>query len=161
MEKFRTALLGYSKRDVCEFISKFSDELTAKHAGVSKELENKIEQLREENARLSAENKFLSETAEALRAENKQATDDTARVSEILMDARQFADEIRNKAIVQNQIEMEENAIRQARVAEKIKKCANEVDTIRGFLRRVLEKTDGELVQIQERLEVLDGIKET
>lgn len=160
IEKFKTSLFGYSKREVCEYISKASDELTSKHNSQKKELEDKIQSLQEEIAKLTQDKGEAEKKIEALELKLKQATDDNSKVSEIIMDARRFADELKNKATEQNKIEMEENSKRNAAVESSIKKCKDEVDSIRAFIRKILRDTDTELEQIEQKLESKDDENE-
>ena len=49
---FKTSLFGYSKREVCEYISGVSDKLTQKHREEEEKLREKIQLLEKENAEL-------------------------------------------------------------------------------------------------------------
>lgn len=152
-EKFKTALFGYSKREVCEYISEVSDDLTAKHNNEKKELTDRIKALEAENKRLSQEK---SEAEKKLA----QISDDNAKVSEIIIDARRFADELKAKAAEQNKKEMEENSRCNADVADRIKDSMRQVEEIRTFLHKFLEGTDTELSQIEKNLNGVELVTE-
>lgn len=142
-EKFETVLFGYSKRSVCEYLSNVSEEISKKHIGEIERLNAKIKKLEEENERLSG----------ILEEERRRMDDETTKVSQIIVDARSFADELKEKATEENRAEMDENSKRNAEVAEKIKKCSEDVDDIRRYFQKILTNADEEIAQIKEKLE--------
>jgi len=151
-EKFKTALFGYSKQEVCKYISNICDGLISKHNQEKQALNDRIRTLEEENVKL---------TKEKLAMESKlaQMSDDNTKVSEIIIDARHFADGLKARATEQNLREIEENSRRNAEVEGLIKKNMNDVVEIQLFLRKFLEYADCGLQQISDKLEAIETVE--
>jgi len=160
-ENFKVSLFGYSKKQVYEYIAKLSDELIAKQNNERRKLETKIENLEEEKTQLYEIKKELEKKIEELTRELAKKDDENLKVSSILLDARQFADELKVKASEQNQKEIEENSRRNDEVAKNINKCKEDVESIRAYMRKFLETAESQAEEIMEKLDSVEKVQVT
>ncbi len=140
-KKFKTVLFGYKKSDVCEYISAVSDELAEKYKKELEAVREKLEVLEGQNANDNAE-------------ENTKAEVET--VAEIILDARQFANELKEKARMAHAEAVAENERQVQLAAERIKKYNNDIDRIRLCIQSVLTESDVKLAQLKDDLNSIE-----
>ena len=119
-EILKTAMFGYSKISVCQYIATMNEEFNDK-------LMAEADAFREERAKLQ---KKIDDLEAELAVYKQNAYD----VGEVLMDARQHADQLRQKA------EEEAEQIR--------RQAAEEAEQLRG---QVKDETDRLILEINEK----------
>ncbi len=133
MVRLKSAFWGYKKTQVCEYIDNLSNEML-------KSNKEEIEKLREENAQLKRQ---------------LEERDDVTAVSEIIVDAKHFAQDLKSKAIKENN-ELKRRNEEAARIVEQqIKESQNRLVTLQEYIHNILVKTDMEIDKIQEELKNL------
>ncbi len=101
MLKLKNALFGYKKTDVCEYVDNLANELNKKH-------EQEIKALKEENASLK---KQIEENNDVLA------------VSEIIVEAQNFAKGLKDKALAEYEKQTRKSQLDAEKTAEHIKSC--------------------------------------
>lgn len=128
---------GYSKISVSEYIARINQEFSQKLRDTAVEHEREKEELQEKLAQLERENKEL---------QNRQN-----KVAAILLDAKAFAAQLKDKAEAENRKPQAENTA--GSTAEFNSKS---IDIMRGEIRNMFEAMDKELAQNGERLSLLE-----
>ncbi len=170
LQGLKTGLFGFKKKDVCEYISQMNDEL-GKRLSIEKEKDNatiaelksKIESLSAENSGLKSEieteksalNDKLSEKdaiiaslenkIDELKNENIEAHRKNDEVAEIILDARSFANGLREKAIAENDEMCRMNDERNRKLQDRLSSYESEIEKIRWNIQRMLKNMDGQL----------------
>ncbi len=119
MLRLKTSLFGYKKTQVCEYINNLSDELTEK-------FEQEIKKLQEENL--------------VLKKQLEEQNDVTA-VSEIIIEAKNFAKILKDKAIEEHKESL-----------RKIKEADEKLTALRQSINALLSETDDNLNEIQKEI---------
>ena len=127
--KFKTALFGYAKRDVCEYLASLSDEFTDRHAAEK-------QALADENARLKDELAAQTDAVEQLKA---SLAEQTARTEQAAFDA-----EAKRAAAML--------AIEQF-TAEQIAVCRAQVEAMQSRLREVMDTAEEGIAAVAAELD--------
>lgn len=166
-KRFKTALFGYSKRDVCEYLSQTSDQISQKHAGDIERIQKEFEDQKQERENLVDKYKLLEQELESLkkenellRRENERLSVEAGKLSGIFVDAKTFADDLKSKAIAQNKLEMEENSARNLAEAQRIQRFSERIDRMRDSIRSFLEQADDDLEAMKAKLNNLPAESE-
>ena len=121
--KLKTALFGYSKKDVYEYIINITDELEKRHS-------DEIAELKEQIARLEAENQ---------------------KVTDIIHDAKQYADGLKNAAEQENNALKEKNAAELDKQKKRISDFAQEVDNLSHTIAEFLNGVNADITKIKKQ----------
>lgn len=136
--KLKTALFGYSKKDVCAYIENITAELE-KH--YSDEISVLVE-------RHSAEISELKKQISRLEAENQKVTD-------IILEAKQFADTLKSNA------EQEAKAIKEKSAAElhvQVKRIAifrERIDNLSFTIAEFLNNVNADIAKIKKNCDTV------
>ena len=127
--KLKTALFGYSKKDVYEYIINITDELEKRHS-------DEVAELKEQIARLEAENQ---------------------KVTDIIHDAKQYADGLKNAAVQETDILKEKTAAELDKQKKRISDFTEEIDNISRTITEFLNNVNDNLVKIKEQCDNTAG----
>lgn len=146
VKRFGTSLFGYKKSDVNAYIDKLLSEVS----NSIKDKETEILMLKSQLKDIKTKYDELMEEAEA----KKQAKD---RVADILLDAREQAEQIIKKAAAQHAREMEILKAEQEKEREKLVIMKEEVREYRIKISETLKKLDFQMNTVERELEQLVG----
>lgn len=144
VKRFGTSLFGYKKSDVNAYIDKLISEVS----NSIKDKETQILMLKNQLKDIKAKYDELIAEAEA----KKQAKD---RVADILLDAREQAEQIIKKAAAQHAREMELLKAEQEKEREKLVLMKEEVREYRIKISETLKKLDFQMNTLERELEHL------
>ena len=189
LRELRTSLFGFKKKDVCEYMARLRSELVEnleedrendKHTILdleqrNAELNDCISKLSAEKERLLAENAekeriisaleedFESANGENTQSANTQAESGCAEAADIIFEAKQFADSLRDKAEKENENLRRENAEYHNRVKNELSQCKSAVGDLRGKIAKTLKDIDADLskkedsiAELERKLEIKD-----
>lgn len=124
--KLKTALFGYSKKDVYEYIINITDELEKRHS-------DEVAELKEQIARLEAENQ---------------------KVTDIIHDAKLYADVLKTDA-EQEVDAFKEKSTAELRAQEKrIEIFSEQIDNISVTIAEFLNDVNADIAKIKEKCDI-------
>lgn len=138
---FKTALFGYSKESVCEYISELSEEFSQKLVDALAEQEKVQKELRERIRQLEQENESYK---------NQQFD-----LAGVMTDAAVFATGLRRKAEAENQEFCRQNEKKAAAEEQRILAYRAQINNIREEIRQLLNAFDAEIAAMDESLKEL------
>ena len=180
LKSLKTTLFGFSKKDVCEYIAQLNEEFSRKlreanegkekENGSIKQLQARLEKLETENSRLQSELAEKEATIEKLKKSLEDMEDDTleisknkAEVADILLDVKNFANSLREKAISENNAmrrkNLEYNQEIQGRLTaykSYVEKIHEDIVTMLQNMDDSLKLTTAELSARQEKFDIED-----
>lgn len=173
LKDLRTAFRGFHRDDVCEYISQINREYEQKaeeirreeHAKLSglsaknEELNLAVERLSRERDQAVREQKQqaeslirLREEVRAAQEESRQKADERETLSEILLEAKRFAEGMRENARAEAQQMEAESHQKQMRQEQRLAEYANLVDAVQHSLAGALSKMQQLLAEPAEKI---------
>lgn len=142
-ELFRSSLFGYDKKSVSAYIAQMNDE-TSKRL-MEKELEHKntVQELQKE--------------LEQLRQENEELRNGRDAVASALIDAKNFAAELKEQTELENRAMQEKNKRHHAVELERIQAFAGEVETLQEAFRSVLSGMAEEMERYRSKCQTMQA----
>lgn len=140
-KSFKTSLFGFSKMEVCSYISDTTAEFSKLMLQNNTKYEADIAALRDEVARLKAQNAELY-------AKQQQ-------INQVLIDTRTYADQLRREAEEEAARLRAENQNAYKREKSRVISYRGKLDAVRGSLREMLLDVEGKLDVAADELIVL------
>jgi len=133
MEKLlmKTSLFGYSKASVCEYVAKLNEDFTRKLLGIMQDNEAKQQELQSKIA--------------SLEQENKRLRDEYDNISGALLDARQYANNLRTMAEEENNNFRSANKQIYEEQIVRLKEFRDNINAIRDSLKTLTESCDRDI----------------
>lgn len=178
LKDLKVGLFGFKKNDVCEYISELNSTFAQRLAEQKKDKEEALEELNKKNEELNTRIARLETEEDSLRRELEEKDRRIAElqgevekwkqevltvqqkndgVTEILQEARAFADSLRAKAVAEDEAIRQKNRKKykaeQARIAE-YGKC---VDKVKGNIMNALRSMKLQMSGISDEISALRG----
>lgn len=140
-EILKSSLFGYSKKSVCEYIAGMNEEFSQKLLEKDLECKNMVQELKSQ--------------IEELKKENEQLQTGRQEVAGALIDAKNFAAELKERAEAEDQARRIKNEEYQRAEFQRIQRLSGSVDALHGTLQAMLGKMDAELEAYKENCQTL------
>ena len=178
LKDLKVGLFGFKKNDVCEYISELNSTFSERLAEQKKEKEEALGELNKKNEELNTQISWLETEKDSLKRELEEKDKRIAElqgeiekrkqellevqqkndgVTEILQEARAFADSLRAKAMAEDEAFRQKNRKKykaeQARIAEYGKR----VDKVKGNIMNALRSMKLQMSGISDEITALRG----
>lgn len=145
--ELKSGFWGYKKSYVCEYIAGMNEQFSKKLMETIKYYDCQMEELNAKINRLEAENSALQK--------------ECSNITQIIVDAKQFSDELRAKAEAENKEFRERNMDYNNEQMQRINTYSIGIDKIRDSMSALMESIDKDLKSKQEELSDIDkGLEE-
>ena len=145
--ELKSGFWGYKKSDVCEYIAEMNEKFSQKLMTTVKDYDRQIGELNAKINRLEAENSALQK--------------DCSSVTQVIVDAKKFSDELRAKAEAEDQEFRERNMDNNNEQRQRIHTFCVSIDKIRDSVRAMLASIDKDLESEKAKLSTLNnGLEE-
>ena len=184
LKNLRTTLFGFGKKDVCEYIAQLNEEFSRKLNEVNKrknsdakQLQSKLDELENEKIRLEAEKdelqnqideneeiiSGLKKSLESMKEENLGIRRNSDEVTDILLDVKNFANSLREKAILENDVMRRKNREHNQEIQTRLTAYKSDIGKIHENIIKMLQNMDdslnqttAELSAMQEKFDIED-----
>lgn len=143
--KFKNSMFGYSKKSVLSFIEEMDVQYHEKMKEADKKSDEKISSLKKEKEELEKTVAALQEKVEALEKEAEMLRNTTNDVSAVFVDAKHFADELKEKAKAEEEALTEQLRAAYEKENERLFAFQTEINNIKKAIRTSLSVIDKEL----------------
>lgn len=176
----RVGMMGFNKNDVCEYISElnnnFSDQLSSQKRESERslahmnekneELNSSIVRLETEkdelNRKLEKKDEVIAQLQSEIEQIKKQISDERQKhnsIADILLDAKDFADGLRAKAVSENEALRQENLKEYNAERKRISEYRERVDKVKSTLIEALRSMEAQTDEINGELSDLQNGK--
>ena len=145
--KLKSGFWGYKKNHVCEYIAEMNEQFSKKLMETIKDYDRQIVELNAKINRLEAENSALQK--------------ECSNVTQVIVDAKKFSDELRAKAEAEDKEFRDRNMDYNNEQMQRINTFCMGIDKIRDSARTLMASIDKELEYKKEELSALkSGLEE-
>lgn len=141
--ELKSGFWGYKKSYVCEYIAEMNEQFSKKLMETIKYYDRQIEELNVKINRLEAENSALQK--------------ECSNITQIIVDAKQFSDELRAKAEAEDKEFRDRNINYNNEQMQRINTYCMGIDKIRDSMRTLMASIDIDLESKKEELSVLNN----
>lgn len=145
--ELKSSFWGYKKSYVCEYIAEMNEQFSKKLMETIKDYDRQIVELNAKINRLEAENSALQK--------------ECSNVTQVIVDAKKFSDELRAKAEAEDKEFRDRNMDYNNEQMQRINTFCMGIDKIRDSARTLMASIDKELESKKEELSALkSGLEE-
>ena len=145
--ELKSGFWGYKKSYVCEYIAEMNEQFSKKLMGTIKDYDRQIEEL---NAKITH-----------LEAENSALQKECSNVTQVIVDARKFSNELRVKAEAEDKEFRDRNMDYNNEQMRRIHTFCMGIDKIRDSMCTLMASIDKDLESKKEELSAVNnGLKE-
>lgn len=172
----KSGIFGFKKEDVCEYISELNNVCSQKIENAKNESQDILKELSEKNEKLNIEilnaqteidnlKREIEKRDEAILTLKKEASrlksladerkqGETA-VSDILLEAKQFAFSLREKAKAENEALKAENRKAYEQESKKLQEYSEKINAVKDAIAEILGSTQNKLIDIESEISSL------